>query len=150
MGAVHIPIIEEDAFDDLVTAVQSLAAPSGTNVAISPTGMHIVTEDNAQGAISELDAKAYEINSSLTNLIKSKNISGTTNAGGAVSSGLYAGNNPIIHCVIYSTGATYFGTISQVSESSDLQYITVHNSNGAIITNTAITGIVYYLDLSAL
>ena len=68
MGAVHIPIIDEDALDDLVTAVQALAAPSGTNVAISNTGMHYVTASNAQGAISELDAEAYALNASLTNL----------------------------------------------------------------------------------
>lgn len=101
-----------------------------------------------------VDAQAREdiatLNSNLANLIKSKNISGTTNSGGAVSSGLYSGNNPIIHVVIYSSGATYFGTISQVSDSSNLQYITVHNANGAIVANTAITGIVYYLDLSAI
>ena len=65
MGAVHIPIIDEDALDDLVTAVQALAAPSGTNVAISNTGMHYVTASNAQGAISELDAEAYALNASL-------------------------------------------------------------------------------------
>lgn len=63
MGDRYIPIVD---FDALITAINSLAAPSGTNVAISPTGMHIVTEDDVQGAISELDAKAYEINASLT------------------------------------------------------------------------------------
>ena len=68
MGAVHIPIIDEDALDDLVTAVQALAAPSGTNVAISNTGMHYVTASNAQGAISELDAEAYALNASLSKL----------------------------------------------------------------------------------
>ena len=69
MGDRYIPIIDEDKLDDIITALQALSAPSGTDVAISPTGMHIVTEDDVQGAISELDAKAYEINSSLTNLI---------------------------------------------------------------------------------
>ena len=68
MGDRHIPIIDEDKLDDIITAIQALSAPSGTDVAISPTGMHIVTEDDVQGAISELDAKAYEINSSLTQL----------------------------------------------------------------------------------
>lgn len=67
MGDRHIPIIDEDKLDDIITALQALSAPSGTDVAISPTGMHIVTEDDVQGAISELDEKAYEINSSLTN-----------------------------------------------------------------------------------
>lgn len=67
MGAVHIPIIDEDKLDDIITALQALAAPSGTNVAISPTGMHIVTEDDVQGAISELDSAVDSVNSSLTN-----------------------------------------------------------------------------------
>ena len=57
-----IPIVD---FDALITAINNLAAPSGTNVAISPTGMHIVTEDDAQGAISELDAGLYATNQSL-------------------------------------------------------------------------------------
>ena len=68
MGDRHIPIIDEDKLDDIITALQSLSAPSGTNVAISPTGMHIVTENNAQGAISELDAGLYATNASLTQL----------------------------------------------------------------------------------
>lgn len=70
MSQKSIPILD---FDALITAIQALSAPSGTDVAISPTGMHIVTEDDVQGAISELDAKAYEINSSLTyKLVDSK------------------------------------------------------------------------------
>lgn len=66
MGAVHIPIIDEDKLDDIITALQALSAPSGTDVAISPTGMHIVTEDDVQGAISELDTAVDSVNSSLT------------------------------------------------------------------------------------
>ena len=68
MGEVHIPIIDEDKLDDIITALQALSAPSGTDVAISPTGMHIVTEDDVQGAISELDSAVDSVNASLTQL----------------------------------------------------------------------------------
>lgn len=82
MGAVHIPIIDEDKLDDIITALQALSAPSGTDVAISPTGMHIVTEDDVQGAISELDAGLYATNSSLTKYVETtttlNNISANT------------------------------------------------------------------------
>ena len=72
MGDRHIPIIDEDKLDDIITALQALSAPSGTDVAISPTGMHIVTEDDVQGAISELDAGLYATNQSLTQLIRTE------------------------------------------------------------------------------
>lgn len=72
MGDRHIPIIDEDKLDDIITALQALSAPSGTDVAISPTGMHIVTEDDVQGAISELDTAVDSVNSSLTNYAKLK------------------------------------------------------------------------------
>lgn len=136
----------------MVTKLQSIASAINSNAgAISyDNTISGMTATKVQSAIDEVKGITDTISSSLTNLIKSKNISGTTNSGGAVSSGLYAGNSPIIHVVIYSAGATYFGTISQVSESSDLQYITVHNTNGAIVASTAITGIVYYVDLTTI
>lgn len=94
MGEVHIPIIDEDKLDDIITAIQALSAPSGTNVAISPTGMHIVTEDDVQGAISELDAKAYEINSSLThNLMTYEDVTVVT--GSTQYVGYYYGDGSI-------------------------------------------------------
>ena len=65
MARKGIPFLD---FDDLITAIQALSAPSGTNVAISPTGMHIVTEDDVQGAISELDSAVDSVNASLTQL----------------------------------------------------------------------------------
>ena len=71
MSQKSIPILD---FDALITAIQALSAPSGTDVAISPTGMHIVTEDDAQGAISELDAGLYATNLSLTQYIKRKTV----------------------------------------------------------------------------
>ena len=67
MSQKAIPILD---FDALITAIQALSAPSRTDVAISPTGMHIVTEDDVQGAISELDSAVDSVNSSLTQLLK--------------------------------------------------------------------------------
>lgn len=146
------PIILDATGQDMLTKLDSIISainPVAQGVSYDNAGTGMVA-NNVQSAITELKTGLVNTNSSLTNLIKSKNISGTTNSGGAVSSGLYAGNSPIIHVVIYSAGATYFGTISQVSESSDLQYITVHNTNGAIVASTAITGIVYYVDLTTI
>lgn len=145
------PMLDEtgqDVVDKLQTIANNINNNAGQINYSNATSQLQATK--VQTAIDEVKGITDTISSNLTNLIKSKNISGTTNAGGAVSSGLYSGNNPIIHVVIYSSGATYFGTISQVSDSSNLQYITVHNANGAIVANTAITGIVYYLDLSAI
>ena len=62
MARIGIPYLD---FDALIAAIQALSAPSATNVAVSPTGMHYITEDDAQGALAELDAEAYAINSSL-------------------------------------------------------------------------------------
>ena len=57
-----------DKIDDLIAELQNLSAPSATNVAVSPTGMHYITEDDAQGALAELDAECYALNNSLTQL----------------------------------------------------------------------------------
>lgn len=65
MSRKGIPILD---FDDLILALQDLAAPSATDVAVSTANMHYITEDDAQGALAELDAEAYAINSSLTQL----------------------------------------------------------------------------------
>lgn len=50
----------------IITALQALSAPSATNVAVSPTGLHYITEDDAQGALAELDAECFALNNSLT------------------------------------------------------------------------------------
>ena len=52
----------------IITALQALSAPSATNVAVSPTGLHYITEDDAQGALAELDAECFALNNSLTQL----------------------------------------------------------------------------------
>ena len=55
-----------DKIDDLIAELQNLSAPSATNVAVSPTGLHYITEDDAQGALAELDAECYSLSNSLT------------------------------------------------------------------------------------
>lgn len=65
MSQKAIPIID---FDALITAINALSAPSATDVAVSTANMHYITEDDAQGALAELDAEAYAINSSLAQL----------------------------------------------------------------------------------
>lgn len=63
----------------IITALQALSAPSATNVAVSPTGLHYITEDDAQGALAELDAECFALNNSLTLLTttESDTITGT-------------------------------------------------------------------------
>lgn len=80
MGAVHIPIIDEDALDDLVTAVQALSAPSATSVAVDATGMDIITAENAQGALKQLDTAVDSLSSSLTKLTYTDTSNGTAYA----------------------------------------------------------------------
>ena len=65
MSRKGIPVLD---FDDLILALQDLAAPSATDVAVSNTNMHYITEDDAQGALAELDAECYALNNSLTQL----------------------------------------------------------------------------------
>ena len=63
---VYEPPMLDSTGQAILRAIQALSAPSGTDVAISPTGMHIVTEDDVQGAISELDSAVDSVNASLT------------------------------------------------------------------------------------
>lgn len=63
MARKGIPFLD---FDDLITAIQALSAPSATNVSFSPTGAEIITEDNVQGALMELDGAVDSVNASLT------------------------------------------------------------------------------------
>ena len=65
MARKGIPVLD---FDDLITAIQALSAPSGTNVAVDPTGMEIITAENAQGALKQLDTAVDSVNSSLAQL----------------------------------------------------------------------------------
>ena len=68
MGTKKIPFFDFSAVLDKLQAIADNVHPTASGTSVTPTGMHIVTEDDVQGAISELDAKAYEINASLTNL----------------------------------------------------------------------------------
>ena len=81
MSRKGIPVLD---FDDLILALQDLAAPSATDVAVSTANMHYITEDDAQGALAELDAECFALNNSLTNLIKQTESTVTTNSSGRV------------------------------------------------------------------
>jgi len=72
MARKGIPVLD---FDDLITAIQALSAPSATDVAVDPTGMEIITANNSQGALKQLDTAVDSVNSSLTQYIKRKFIS---------------------------------------------------------------------------
>ena len=63
MARKGIPVLD---FDDLITAIQALSAPSATDVAVDPTGMEIITANNSQGALKQLDTAVDSVNSSLT------------------------------------------------------------------------------------
>ena len=80
MSRKGIPVLD---FDDLILALQDLAAPSATDVAVSTANMHYITEDDAQGALAELDAECFALNNSLTQKQDTINLStpsGTTYA----------------------------------------------------------------------
>lgn len=64
MARIGIPFLD---FDALISAIQALSAPSATNVAVDPTGMDIITANNSQGALKQLDTAVDSVNSSLTN-----------------------------------------------------------------------------------
>ena len=66
-----------DKIDDLIAELQNLSAPSATNVAVSPTGLHYITEDDAQGALAELDAECYSLSNSLMQKTTSQNAPST-------------------------------------------------------------------------
>lgn len=129
MGEVHIPIIDEDKLDDIITAIQALSAPSGTDVAISPTGMHIVTEDDVQGAISELDSAVDSVNASLTKFITFINTDTNTTT---VASGA---NATIDHNYTVPTGYKAVAVIDFQLSGSGAGSVSVYNmwliSNGA-------------------
>ena len=92
MAEVTSPILTDDTFadkmDDLIAAVQ----PQASGVGVSTANMHYITEDDAQGALAELDAECYSLNNSLTNNTYSTtglttNASCTINVGGYVKVG---------------------------------------------------------------
>ena len=71
MARKGIPVLD---FDDLITAIQALSAPSATNVAVDPTGMEIITANNSQGALKQLDTAVDSVNSSLTHSLKAQQV----------------------------------------------------------------------------
>ena len=112
MARKGIPILD---FDDLITAIQALSAPSGTDVAISPTGMHIVTENDVQGAISELDSAVDSVNSSLTqNIVTERFDMGEQTIG--------AGARGVFTTSVAKTGYTPLGII-EVALSNNYYYV---------------------------
>ena len=77
--AVQMPPILKDATgQDMVTqltnivtqltALLSAVSPQASGVGVSTANMHYITEDEAQGALAELDAQLYATNSSLAQL----------------------------------------------------------------------------------
>ena len=66
MGTKKIPFFDFSAVLDKLQAIADNVHPTASGTSITPTGMHIVTEDDVQGAISELDSAVDSVNASLT------------------------------------------------------------------------------------
>lgn len=49
-----------------LTALVSAVCPQASGVGVSTANMHYITEDDAQGALAELDAECFALNNSLT------------------------------------------------------------------------------------
>lgn len=68
MARIGIPFFDFSAVLDKLQAIADNVHPTASGTSITPTGMHIVTEDDVQGAISELDTAVDSVNSSLAQL----------------------------------------------------------------------------------
>lgn len=141
MGEKALPILD---FDALIEAIEALSAPSGTDVAISPTGMHIVTERDVQGAISELDSAVDEVNSNLaTKMIYKFSYSYTAKSVGANGNASFTADNSIPSGytaigIEYIHSGDYSIFVRHVNIGNGT--ITVHNtSNSAISTSPSLT-----------
>lgn len=66
---VYEPPVLDSTFSDKMDELKAALSPQASGVHVSTANMHYITEDDAQGALAELDAEAYAINSSLTQLI---------------------------------------------------------------------------------
>ena len=84
MGIKKIPFFDFSAVLDKLQAIADNVHPTASGTSITPTGMHIVTEDDVQGAISELDSAVDSVNASLTQLIRQTESTVTTNSSGRV------------------------------------------------------------------
>lgn len=127
MGIKKIPYFDFSAVLDKLQAIADNVHPTASGTTITPTGMHIVTEDDVQGAISELDAGLYATNQSLTQKteVKEKTVTGTTNAYGAINLGLPWATNEIVAvvcsdntkwCIPFPIGSsTYAKVLADVS-----------------------------------
>ena len=79
MGTKKIPFFDFSAVLDKLQAIADNVHPTASGTSITPTGMHIVTEDDVQGAISELDSAVDSVNSSLAhNLMTYEDVTITT------------------------------------------------------------------------
>ena len=151
MAEVTSPILTDDTFadkmDDLIAAVQ----PQASGVGVSTANMHYITEDDAQGALAELDAECYSLSNSLTNYIKvvEKNIGNITmsaNASGylSVSVNNETGYTPI-GIVGYTANGTASSAIQEFRVSNGKAYIYLMNLTSASKTVSNITLSILYI-----
>ena len=134
-----------DKIDDLIAELQNLSAPSATNVAVSPTGLHYITEDDAQGALAELDAEAYAINSSLAqkqSKIKSTTVSKASSSANYVSTGLNATLVDVLSAYETSGGA---GVVVSLGRSGNTVWAYFYQATGQPYTS-AVEIEVFYVE----
>lgn len=117
---------------------------SAENTSFDNTGMHYITESDTQGAIEELDAELYEVNSSLTqkqDKIKTISFSGTTDINGNIAlQNVTVASNVILSVVSIN------GYCTQVVPSGNDWYVKILSNTNPVqpIANTNTTLYVSY------
>ena len=121
-----------DKLDEIISAL----SPNAQGVSFDKTGCQIITTNNVQDAVKQLDTGLDNTNASLTNLIKTGNFSGTTDSGGniALPNNIVNTSNSVILAVVstsgYCTGVAVSGTTWYVKVLSNNNPVTpVANAN---------------------
>ena len=134
MGIKKIPFFDFSAVLDKLQAIADNVHPTASGTSITPTGMHIVTEDDAQGALAELDAECYSLSNSLTQLITIESFDMGTQTISAGARGIYTKD-------ISKSGYTPLGIVD-IALSNNYFYVgsyTVNNNSAQVVVHNGTT-----------
>ena len=108
MSEVQAPIIKDVTGQSMLTQLTAMVTklqgiidgltPVASQIGVTTTGMHVITEDEVQGALTEVDTALNNINASLTNLETTHTASGTTTSGGLLAPDILATEYMIDSC----------------------------------------------------
>ena len=110
---VYEPPILDSTFSDKMDELKAALSPQASGVHVSTANMHYITEDDAQGALAELDAEAYAINASLAQYIKRKfiTIPSSTASGTYLTNDITVDDGYSFLCVTQCLGQGFVPTI---------------------------------------